>query len=139
MAAAYDAYDRLLEHPNVKGWLYKACAYRMNTRLKKERKAQSARQPLDSAEFELSHDAVEAWVKREDDGDSARALLSRLKPGERQLLMDAYEEHKPLAVIARERGTSEGTIKVQLHRIRKKLREAAKNVLTFLLQIIFIQ
>lgn len=52
------------------------------------------------------------------------AALDRLDECERQLVRLRYEEDLTQATIARRLGVPEGTVKVRLHRVRNKLREA---------------
>jgi RNA polymerase sigma-70 factor, ECF subfamily len=53
-----------------------------------------------------------------------RACIAALEPRERELLRLRYEEDMTQSAIAQQLGISEGTIKVQLHRARAKLRRA---------------
>jgi RNA polymerase sigma-70 factor (ECF subfamily) len=52
------------------------------------------------------------------------AALGRLSEHDRQLLRLRYEEDLTQATIAHRLGIPEGTVKVRLHRVRNKLREA---------------
>jgi RNA polymerase sigma-70 factor, ECF subfamily len=63
---------------------------------------------------------VVATVDRAD----MRAALERLSERERTLLTLRYEEDLTQPAIARRLGIPEGTVKVQLHRARVKLRSA---------------
>jgi RNA polymerase sigma-70 factor (ECF subfamily) len=53
-----------------------------------------------------------------------RAALKRLNDRDRELLELRYEEDLTQAAIARKLGIPEGTVKVRLHRARKRLRRA---------------
>lgn len=53
-----------------------------------------------------------------------RACVAALGPREQELLRLRYEEDFTQSAIAQQLGVSEGTIKVQLHRARAKLRRA---------------
>jgi RNA polymerase sigma-70 factor (ECF subfamily) len=53
-----------------------------------------------------------------------QAALQRLSERDRKLLAMRYVEDLTQAAIARRLGIPEGTVKVRLHRARKKLRRA---------------
>jgi RNA polymerase sigma-70 factor (ECF subfamily) len=52
------------------------------------------------------------------------ASMARLRPDEQKLLKLRYEDDLTQPAIARALGLPEGTIKVQLHRARAKLRDS---------------
>ncbi|MEL6716373.1 MAG: RNA polymerase sigma factor, partial [Planctomycetota bacterium] len=56
-----------------------------------------------------------------DDRDEVEALLARLAPAERELVVSHYLDGRPVAGIARDRRAPVGTVKAQLHRVRKRL------------------
>ncbi len=71
--------------------------------------------------YEAVEDAeVVATVERAD----LHAALERLNDRDRQLLELRYTEDLTQQAIARRLGIPEGTVKVRLHRARKKLRQA---------------
>jgi RNA polymerase sigma-70 factor, ECF subfamily len=76
--------------------------------------------PVDTTESEVGVDdeRVLATVERAD----IHAALERLDERDRQLVQLRYEEDMTQAGIARRLGIPEGTVKVRLHRVRKKLR-----------------
>jgi RNA polymerase sigma-70 factor (ECF subfamily) len=57
-----------------------------------------------------------------------RAALAGLDERDRQLLQLRYNEDLTQAAIARRLGIPEGTVKVRLHRVRRKLRRAIDQV-----------
>jgi RNA polymerase sigma-70 factor, ECF subfamily len=87
-------------------------AFRQHSRLRPD--------PVDTMETEVGVDdeRVLSTVERAD----IHAALSRLDERERQLVRLRYEEDLTQAGIARRLGIPEGTVKVRLHRVRKKLR-----------------
>ena len=78
--------------------------------------------PTDEVEQLQGHDdeLVVATVDRAD----MQAALDHLSERERTLLSLRYEEDLTQPAIARKLGIPEGTVKVQLHRARLKLRRA---------------
>lgn len=52
---------------------------------------------------------------------TVRSALDALAPGDRELLVLRYEEDMTQPAIARHLGLPEGTVKVRLHRLRKRL------------------
>jgi RNA polymerase sigma-70 factor (ECF subfamily) len=78
--------------------------------------------PVETVEsFEAAEDeAVIATVERAD----LHAALSRLDERDRQLVQLRYQEDLTQEAIAKRLGIPEGTVKVRLHRVRDKLRQA---------------
>jgi RNA polymerase sigma-70 factor (ECF subfamily) len=89
-------------------------AFRQRARLRPD--------PVDTAEiFEAAEDeAVIATVERAD----LHAALNRLDERDRQLVELRYQEDLTQEAIAKRLGIPEGTVKVRLHRVRDKLRQA---------------
>ncbi|MBF2754237.1 MAG: RNA polymerase sigma factor [Gammaproteobacteria bacterium AqS3] len=60
----------------------------------------------------------------EGQGDAERwnLILSALQPDERALLVMHYSQQLPLAEVAAVLGSTEGAVKVRLHRLRRRLR-----------------
>lgn len=137
LIAAYQNHDTLKEHPNLIGWLYTACNYRMQTQLRQARSVWRQETPLeDVGDWRLKDgapDALDRWHEQEDASSAARHVLQTLSETDRALLHAHHLEEKSLKDIARERGTSESSVKVTLHRARKKAAEILKNYLNLLL------
>ena len=102
-------------------WIY-AIAYR--AALTQARKQNYAEHVMDERELATLSDSVvdesldDARPQRL---DLLRRVLPRLTGEERAILALFYREEKSLQDIARITGQKEGTLKVRLHRIRKKL------------------
>lgn len=80
--------------------------------------------PTPVASVDLSEGADDERVRETVERADLHAALDRLSERERQLLRLRYEEDLTQATIARQLGIPEGTVKVRLHRVRNKLREA---------------
>ena len=78
--------------------------------------------PTDEVELLEGHE--DELVVATGDGADLRAALERLSERERVLLSLRYEEDLTQPAIAARLGIPEGTVKVQLHRARVKLRRA---------------
>jgi RNA polymerase sigma-70 factor (ECF subfamily) len=89
-------------------------AFRQHARLRPD--------PVETVEtFEAAEDeAVIATVERAD----LHAALDRLDERDRQLVRLRYQEDLTQEAIAKRLGIPEGTVKVRLHRVRDKLRQA---------------
>jgi RNA polymerase sigma-70 factor, ECF subfamily len=74
--------------------------------------------------LELSEGAEDEQVLATVELADLHAALERLSERDRKLLEMRYEEDLTQAAIARRLGIPEGTVKVRLHRARKKLRQA---------------
>lgn len=80
--------------------------------------------PTPVATIELREGADDERVLATVERADLHTALDRLDERERQLLHLRYEEDLTQATIARRLGVPEGTVKVRLHRVRNKLREA---------------
>jgi RNA polymerase sigma-70 factor (ECF subfamily) len=80
--------------------------------------------PTPVATIDLNEGADDERVRQTVERADLRAALERLDERDRNLLRLRYEEDLTQATIARRLGIPEGTVKVQLHRVRNKLREA---------------
>lgn len=80
--------------------------------------------PTPVATIELHEGADDERVLATVEQADLHAALDCLDERERQLLHLRYEEDLTQATIARRLGVPEGTVKVRLHRVRNKLREA---------------
>jgi RNA polymerase sigma-70 factor, ECF subfamily len=77
--------------------------------------------PEDSAREPCEEDRrLEELVSQSD----TRAALARLTDAERELLFLRYGEDLSQPEVARRLDMPEGTVKVRLHRVRKRLRQA---------------
>ncbi|HEX8959516.1 MAG TPA: sigma-70 family RNA polymerase sigma factor [Solirubrobacterales bacterium] len=84
----------------------------------------SRARPTPIATIELCEGADDERVLATVERADLHTALDRLDERERQLLHLRYEEDLTQATIARRLGVPEGTVKVRLHRVRNKLREA---------------
>ncbi|HXV04887.1 MAG TPA: sigma-70 family RNA polymerase sigma factor [Solirubrobacterales bacterium] len=80
--------------------------------------------PTPIASIELHEGADDERVLATVEQADLHAALDRLSEPDRQLLRLRYEEDLTQATIAHRLGIPEGTVKVRLHRVRNKLREA---------------
>lgn len=76
-------------------------------------------------------DEVDSWEGEEDEGivstverADLHAALKRLSERDRKLIELRYQEDLTQEAIARRLGIPDGTVKVRLHRVRHRLREA---------------
>jgi RNA polymerase sigma-70 factor (ECF subfamily) len=80
--------------------------------------------PTPVATIELNEGAEDERVTAAVERADLQTALDRLNERDRQLVRLRYEEDLTQATIARRLGVPEGTVKVRLHRVRHKLREA---------------
>jgi RNA polymerase sigma-70 factor (ECF subfamily) len=88
-----------------------------------ERRSRISRRelPEDSADEPCEEDCrLEELVSQSDTRDA----LERLEPSDRELLFLRYGEDLSQPEVARRLDMPEGTVKVRLHRVRKRLRQA---------------
>lgn len=136
LLAAHENREALKDHPNLLGWLYTACNYRMQMRLRQARRVWRREASIEDAGAWHLEDTGAAfqqrWHEKEDASSAAEHVLRTLNETDSALLRAHYLEGKPLKQIARDCGTSEGSVKVTLHRARKKAEKILKKHLNFI-------
>lgn len=138
--AAYESYERLTSHPNVGGWLRIALKNRIMQRMKKERVNVSRNQSWEEVSFKADvaeEDEIERLLHHEHCKQLVEHALSKLKSKERDIIIQYYFKRKSVREIAASHHTSQNVIKVQLHRIRQKIKTFLGS-LYFLLTLLFI-
>jgi RNA polymerase sigma-70 factor (ECF subfamily) len=140
--AAFEAYEHLQIHPNVMGWLRVTLENRIKHRIKKERNMLRRHQSWDDvsyvADISDEGDAIENLLQNEESKKKVEYALSILKPKERDIIILFYLKNKSIKEIATIYRTSQSVIKVQLHRIRQKMKRILDNFI-FLLTLLFLK
>ena len=118
---AYQSLDRFKGHCKFSTWLYRI-AY--NTALSRARKKRYTT-PLDEMTFqpemeEVSFDGLQA-LAGEERKQFLHTALSELPPQDRLLVSLYYLEETSLEELALISGMEKGTVKVRIHRAKKKL------------------
>lgn len=83
-------------------------------------------------------DAIENLLQNEESKKKVEYALSILKPKERDIIILFYLKNKSIKEIATIYRTSQSVIKVQLHRIRQKMKRILDNFI-FLLTLLFLK
>lgn len=124
LMTAYLKYAELKDHPNIAGWLYQACSYRMNKYIDDLHKVWGREISLDRlTECGLAvgqEEPIQRWHETEDSRSTVNEMLEELSDSDKALLSARYIEDGTINEIAKKRGTTVSTVKVQLHRARKK-------------------
>ena len=124
LMAAYQKFAELKDHPNIAGWLSRACDYRMMKCTGDARVIWNHEISLDRlTERGLAvgqDEPILRWHETEASQATVNVMLEELSDSDKALLSARYIEGKPLKKIAVERGTTVSNIKVLLHRARKK-------------------
>lgn len=124
----------------------------MNTKCKKHKQRSSisaysldVEGASDVCQDETTSYDIAAWEKSADEKYLINLILSHLSERDSTLLKDYYLLGKSLQSLADARHTTVGTVKVALHRAKKRAREFCLShkislllLLTFLLLVIFI-
>ena len=130
LLVAYQEYDKLKDHPNILGWLYLSCNHRMIDYAEDVRATWNLEASLEGLKERGiavgEADSVQRWHKEEDSASTVGELKKELSGSDMDLLCAHHMEGRPLKDIAAERGTTEGSIKVMLHRARKKAQKILK-------------
>lgn len=137
--AANECYEQLKTHPNVAGWLRITLEHRIRQRMKKERRIANRNRAWDDASFKADvsdEDEFAGFLHNEECKQLVEQALSELKEKERDLVVQYYFKGKSVREISILHHTSQSVIKVQLHRIRKKIKRILENFV-FLLTSLF--
>jgi RNA polymerase sigma-70 factor (ECF subfamily) len=113
-ARGYLRWDTLRGYGDPEAWVKTVAVNLACSRLRRLRTA--ARHRLERPTARVRDEAAEAAVRV----DLVRALR-RLPPKQRSVVVLHYFDGLPLSAIAQHLGTSEGTVKSNLHHARKKL------------------
>ncbi|MDR2168795.1 MAG: sigma-70 family RNA polymerase sigma factor [Planctomycetaceae bacterium] len=116
LVRAFEMIDQLKSGAKLIGWLYRI-AFRLAVTESRSRKVASLEEvvepfwaPVDRVDIEDERRSIWDGVKR------------RLSPEEYEILLFRYRDDLTLSEVAERTGKSEGHVRVQLHRARKKLR-----------------
>lgn len=136
---AYQSFEYLKTHPNVAGWLRITLENRIKQRMKKERARINRNQSWEDVWFkvDVSEDEIAKLLHDEECKQKVDYALSKLKTKERDLVIQHYFMGKSIREIAALYHTSQSVVKVQLHRIRQKLKRILGNS-AFLLTLLFL-
>lgn len=127
-------YRRLMRHPNIVGWLYKACFNQIRNGKNKFYRSAKHRdvetrdkddgegQRMDNECFVDPYDLIQKYEDDEEYRDVKDRIYKALIDSQRVTFSKYYLEGKKIREIHEETGISEGTIKSHLNRIRERLR-----------------
>lgn len=117
LVRAYEMIGQLRDENRLAPWLHRI-AFRLAAAEGRRRKNVS----LEEVETEITAPAyADTLIEAEQTRNLWETARQALSEEEFLVLRLRYREDRPLAAIAEETGKSEGAVRVQLHRIRKKL------------------
>lgn len=125
---AYQSYDSLVHHNNIRAWLTRTCLNRLlpYAQLQRKRMEHEAYSLDDSQKFKL-FEPFEYSVNETLEDDEAKSFINEFIPllteQEYSIFSSYFLKGLPIANIATIYGCSIGTIKSTIHRIRKKARK----------------
>jgi RNA polymerase sigma-70 factor, ECF subfamily len=99
-------------------WLLEITRNEARRLLERSRRARRAQMEAEPAEPELEDDALRGATTRV----TVEEALARLADADRRVLRLRYADDLTQAEVARRLGVPEGTVKVRLHRARRRLR-----------------
>ena len=124
LMTAFQKYAELNDHPNIAGWLSRACDFRMPEYAKDARNIWNYEISLDRlTERGLAvgqEEPIQCWHETEANQSTVNEMMDELSDSDKALLSARYIEDGTMDEIAKKRGTTVSTVKVQLHRARKK-------------------
>lgn len=132
---AYQSYDSLVDHSNIRAWLTRACLNRLLPYVELQRKrmkheAYSLDDPQRTAGAKLFDRRASEYPAKKEAAEWISELLAQLSEQERSIFHLYFLEELSLADIAAIRHCSVGTVKGIIHRIRKKARKMKDYFLT---------
>ncbi len=138
--AAFQDYERLKKHPNAAGWLRVTLEHRIRHRMRKERFEMNRVLSWDAvahqADVSDEEDGIETFLHNEENQQKVKYALSKLTAKEQNIMVEYYLEGKSVNEMAHIHHTSQGVIRVQLHRIRQRIKNILENA-AFLLTLLF--
>lgn len=130
-------YQRLSVHPDIAGWLFRACLNRMrnisHTQWVRSQKHAFSIDEQVSPEIADVVNAFQRFDTNVEYGECLSRIYSLLLDDERAVFDDYFLNRMPAKSIAQQHGTTQGAVKSTIYRIRKKI----KNNFPFPLQILF--
>ena len=130
LLVAYEKYDKLKNHPNIVGWLYQACDYRMIKYVTSMRKVWDHETSLEGmSEHGLipgRDEPIQRWHEVDDSATTVESMMMELSASDKELLCMHHLEGKSLNEIAAKRNTTEASVKVMLYRAREKANKILK-------------
>lgn len=125
--AANLEYDKLKDHPHIRGWLYKACHFRLNNAIKTyRRKKKQHAFSMDQIGMEMPDavcSVIDSWLSEETVKQCEKEIFTLLNDTEQQIYYDYFKKRKSIKQIAAETQKSESAVKSVISRIRAKLRK----------------
>ncbi|MDA3792942.1 MAG: sigma-70 family RNA polymerase sigma factor [Elusimicrobia bacterium] len=118
----YKKIDKFDFRSSFKTWLYRFSVNTLLNFLEKEKRRYTARISDEMAE----EGSPQAAQKKTDDKVLVRTLLSRIKPGEREIMILREIEGRSYKEIAEITGMKLGTVKTNIYRARESLRKVYK-------------
>ncbi len=137
---AFQAYDKLKDHPNVGGWLFLTTRNALMDELRRYNRQQAlSALPIDSCTeraLPSLYDYVEQFIENDAVQQCINAVIFSLTPGEKEIFQKHFMEGMGVLEIADENGVTQGAVKGAIHRIRLKAKAVKKQ--TNFLSILFV-
>lgn len=120
---ALTAYDLLIRHENVRGWLAMTCIHCLQHAFRQEKQQERMMMALlrerMRAEY-VGSNPVEEEQERKTIGEELQRLQSQLSPQERTIWIAYFCYQQTMKVIAISQGMTENQVKSVIRRIRRK-------------------
>ncbi len=120
---ALTAYDLLIRHENVRGWLAMTCIHRLQHAFRQEKQQEHMMMALLRERMTAEYsdpDPVEEQRERNALGEALQKLQSQLSPKERTIWIAYFCYQQTMKVIAISQGMTENQVKSVIRRIRRK-------------------
>jgi|GEM_PF-776192 len=127
------------EEEAAAGWLYRVARSKISDFYRaRARRAEFEADvpPEDLPEGIMRRASGEDPTAEEALGTAEKELLGRLSPGEAELFRDAFLEEMTYAALAEKYGASEGAMRIRVHRLRKKITEILRTLMTLSLPLL---
>lgn len=131
---AFRRYDKLIDHPNVGGWLVKTAELTMLNEARKDIKRRRKTTKLEAVYLEepLVESAEMSYLNmlEEHDPEAAEEVIHEIRsqlPVRDDLLYEQYyKKQMPLTELSKTYGVSETAVRLRVSRVAKKMRRMVK-------------
>lgn len=124
--AATREYDKLKDHPNIGGWLFKACRFRLNNEIKAYRRKKKRnvflQEQIGMEMVDNTESIIDDWLSEESVKQCETKIFALLNDTEQRIYYEFFKMKKSIKQIADETHKSESAVKSVIARIRSKLR-----------------
>lgn len=140
---AYDKYDSLTNHPDIRRWLFSTANFKCKNLIRKQA-AERKRILWDDGAYRPDPpdpSAEHALVRVLEEPVDYKAVVQRMKECmtnlDLQLYGQVYEDKVPIPKLASLHGISEAAMKMRISRLRRRMLFSIKNILYNMLQALF--